>query len=141
MDQFIGGYWTHTAEGFEPGTTYMFELDGKETKPDPASHYQPDGVFGPSQVIDHDTFQWSDRGWRGLDIKDLVFYELHVGAFTSEGNFKAVAERIEELQELGINAVELMPITQFSGKRNWGYDGVFPFAVQNSYGEPDDLKA
>lgn len=141
MDQFIGGYWTHTAEGFEPGTTYMFELDGKETKPDPASHYQPDGVFGPSQVIDHDAFYWSDRGWRGLDIKDLVFYEVHVGTFTPEGTFKAAIGRIKELQEFGINAVELMPITQFSGKRGWGYDGVFPFSVQNSYGKPDDLKA
>jgi maltooligosyltrehalose trehalohydrolase len=141
MDKFVAGYWTHTAEGFEPGTAYMFELDGKETKPDPASHYQPDGVFGPSQVIDHDTFRWKDRGWRGLDIKDLVFYEVHVGTFTPEGTFKAASERIKELQEFGINAIELMPITQFSGKRNWGYDGVFPFAVQNSYGAPDALKA
>jgi len=141
MDKFVAGYWTHTAEGLEPGTTYMFELDGKETKPDPASHYQPDGVFGPSQVIDHDAFRWKDRGWRGLDLKDLVFYEMHVGAFTPQGTFKAALERIKELQELGVNAVELMPITQFSGKRNWGYDGVFPFAVQNSYGAPDDLKA
>ena len=141
MDKFVGGYWTYTIEGFEPNTTYMFELDGKDVKPDPASHYQPDGVFGASQVINHDAFQWGDRGWRGLDIKDLVFYELHVGTFTPQGTFKAAADRIKELKEFGVNAVELMPIIQFSGKRNWGYDGVFPFAVQNSYGGPDDLKA
>ena len=141
MDKAGGGYWTHTAEGFESDTTYMFELEGKDVKPDPASHFQPDGVFGGSQVIDHDTFRWKDRDWSGLDVKDLIFYELHVGAFTPEGTFKAVIPRIKDLQELGINAVELMPITQFSGKRNWGYDGVFPFAVQNSYGTPDDLKA
>ncbi len=141
MDRFVGGYWTHTLEGFEPGTNYLFELEEKTPKPDPASHYQPDGVFGPSQVIDHDAFRWSDRGWQGVDLKDLVFYELHVGTFTPEGTFKAVSERIKELHALGINAVELMPVTQFSGKRNWGYDGVFPFAVQNSYGQPDDLKA
>ncbi len=141
MDKAGGGYWTHTIEGFEAGTRYMFELDGKDAKPDPASHYQPDGVFGASQVIDHDSFRWSDRGWRGLDIKDLVFYELHIGTFTPEGTFKAAIERVAELQEFGVNAVELMPITQFPGSRNWGYDGVFPFAVQNSYGSPDDLKA
>ena len=141
MDKESGGYWTHTAEGFESDTTYMYELESADVKPDPASHYQPDGLFGASQVIDHDIFHWKDRDWHGLDIKDLIFYELHVGTFTPEGTFKAAAQRIAELQEFGINAIELMPITQFSGKRNWGYDGVFPFAVQNSYGTPDDLKA
>jgi maltooligosyltrehalose trehalohydrolase len=74
MDKFGGGYWTHTAEGFEPNTPYLYELDGKTLKPDPASHFQPDGVFGPSQVIDHDAFRWTDKAWRGLNIKDLVFY-------------------------------------------------------------------
>jgi maltooligosyltrehalose trehalohydrolase len=141
MDKSAGGYWTHTTEGFEPNTTYLYELDDKTLKPDPASHYQPDGVFGASQVIDHDAFRWTDRNWQGLDIKDLVFYELHVGTFTPQGTFKGVQSRIRELTEFGINAVELMPVTQFSGRRNWGYDSVFPFAVQNSYGEPDDLKA
>ena len=113
----------------------------QDVKPDPASHYQPDGVFGASQVIDHDIFHWKDRDWHGLDIKDLIFYELHVGTFTPEGTFKAAAQRIAELQEFGINAVELNAHHSIFGKRNWGYDGVFPFAVQNSYGTPDDLKA
>ncbi|MCW4000379.1 MAG: malto-oligosyltrehalose trehalohydrolase [Candidatus Bathyarchaeota archaeon] len=141
MDPAGGGYWAHVAEGFEPGTLYMYELDGEAGLPDSASHYQPDGVFGASQVIDHDAYRWSDRGWRGLDLKDLVFYELHVGTFTGVGTFKAAAEHVAELCDFGVNAIELLPIAQFSGKRNWGYDGVFPFAVQNSYGRPDDLKA
>lgn len=141
MDKAGAGYWTHTIEGFEPGTVYMYELDGKAVRPDPASHFQPDGVFGPSQVIDHDSFRWGDRDWHGLDLKDLVFYELHVGTFTREGTLKAVSGRLKELQELGVTAVELMPLTQFSGSRNWGYDGVFPFALYNGYGRPDDLKA
>ncbi len=141
MQQAGGGYWTHTIDGLEADTTYMYQLDGKEAKPDPASHYQPNSVFGPSAVVDHDIFKWKDRDWRGLRISDLVFYELHVGAFTPEGTFQAALQRIKELKEFGINAVELMPITQFSGSRNWGYDGVFPFSVQNTYGSPDDLKA
>ena len=136
-----GGYWTHTVEGLEPNTQYMYRLDGKEDKPDPASHYQPNGVFGPSAVIDHESYDWKDHNWGGLDIKDIVFYELHVGAFTPEGTFNAAQKRVAELSDLGVNALELMPITQFSGTRNWGYDGVFPFAVQNSYGHPDNLKA
>jgi maltooligosyltrehalose trehalohydrolase len=140
MDRVGGGYWTYTGEGFESDTIYMFGLDGKEVKPDPASHYQPDGVFGSSMIVDHDSFRWQDRDWRGLEIKDLVFYELHVGTFTDEGSFLGVIERVKELADFGVNAIELMPIAQFSGKRNWGYDGVFPFAVQNSYGRPDDLK-
>ena len=79
--------------------------------------------------------------WHGLDLKDLIFYELHVGTFTPEGTFKATLNRVKELSDFGINALELMPVSQFSGKRNWGYDGVFPFAVQNTYGTPNDLKA
>ncbi len=141
MDKAGGGYWTYTVEGLEPGTTYKYALDGKEPKPDPASHYQPDGVFGPSEVIDHDEYRWADRDWRGLELKDLLFYEVHVGTFTDEGTLKAITPRIKELLAFGINAVELMPVTQFSGSRNWGYDGVFPFALQNTYGRPDDLKA
>jgi len=141
MDKSAGGYWTTTIEGLEADTRYLYELDNKTQTPDPASHYQPEGVFGASQVIDHDVFRWSDQQWCGLDLKDLIFYELHVGTFTQEGTLQAVQNRIKTLRELGINAVELMPIMQFSGKRNWGYDSVFPFAVHNSYGEPNGLKA
>ncbi len=133
-------YWTLTYDGIKPNSSYLYKLDGKVVKPDPASHFQPTGVFGPSSVIDHEAFKWSDGGWTGLDLKDLIFYELHVGTFTPEGTFKSLISRIKELSEFGINAIELMPVSQFSGSRNWGYDGVFPFAVQNSYGNPDDLK-
>ncbi|MDR1993479.1 MAG: malto-oligosyltrehalose trehalohydrolase [Nitrososphaerota archaeon] len=141
MDKSAGGYWTHTAEGIEANTRYLYELYNKTKTPDPASHYQPEGVFGASQVINHDAFHWNDHKWRGLDLKDLVIYELHVGTFTPKGTLKAMQSRLKELYELGINTVELMPIAQFSGTRNWGYDGVFPYAVHNSYGKPDDLKA
>lgn len=141
MEKAKDGYWTHTVDGLEANTTYMYPLDDKAAKPDPASHFQPNGVFGPSAVIDHEAFTWQDNNWRGLDIKDLVFYEVHVGTFTPEGTFTAMQDRIKELSDLGINAIELMPVTQFSGKRNWGYDGVFPYAVQNTYGTPNDLKA
>ena len=141
MEKAGGGYWTFTLEGLEPNTAYMYGLDGALVRPDPASHFQPEGVFGPSAVVDQEEYRWKDSTWQGLDIKDLVFYELHVGAFTPEGTFKAASARVKELRDFGVNAIELMPITAFSGKRNWGYDGVFPFAVQNTYGSPDDLKA
>ncbi len=141
MEKAGSGYWTLTMEGFEPNTEYMYRLDGKVDKPDPASHFQPNGIFSPSTVVDHEEFAWKDIDWTGAEIKDLIFYELHVGTFTPEGNFKSALERIKELSEFGINAIELMPITQFSGKRNWGYDGVFPYAVQNTYGNPNELKA
>ncbi len=140
MMQAENGYWALTCDGMKPNSPYLYKLDGKVVKPDPASHFQPTGVFGPSAVIDHEAFKWSDDGWSGLDLEDLVFYELHVGTFTPEGTFKSLMSRIKELSEFGVNAVELMPVSQFSGSRNWGYDGVFPFAVQNSYGNPDDLK-
>ncbi len=141
LDPVGNGYWTHTAEGLEPNTKYLYRLDGVTLKPDPASHFQPDGVFGPSAIIDHDAFKWTDNDWRGTDLADLVFYELHVGTFTPQGTLKAVTPRIAELVDFGINAIELLPLSQFSGKHNWGYDGVFPFAVQNTYGDPNDLKA
>ncbi len=140
MTSIDDGYWTTHVEGVKLDAEYMFFLDTKPPKPDPASQYQPKGVFGPSKVVNHESFVWKDTTWHGLEFKDLVFYEVHVGTFTSEGTFKAMQNRIAELSDFGITALELMPITQFSGSRGWGYDGVFPFAVQNSYGTPDDLK-
>ncbi len=134
------GYFSLSVEGIKPNTEYKYLLNDQVSKPDPASHFQPNGVFGSSAVIDHGSFKWKDQNWRGLDLKKLIFYETHVGAFTPEGTFNAMLNRIEELADFGINALELMPVTQFSGKRNWGYDGVFPFAVQNTYGTPDELK-
>ncbi|MFA5073165.1 MAG: malto-oligosyltrehalose trehalohydrolase [Nitrospirota bacterium] len=134
------GYWHVEANGIVPGTKYLYRLDNERDRPDPASRFQPDGVHGPSQVIDLDAFKWEDSLWNGLSLKDFIIYELHVGTFTTEGTFDAVAARLDYLGELGVTAVELMPVAQFPGVRNWGYDGVYPYAVQNSYGGPDGLK-
>ncbi len=117
----------------------MYVLDGQKRRPDPASKYQPQGIHGPSQVCSH-AFDWMDSAWCGISIETAVFYELHVGTFTSEGTFDAIISRLASLKTLGITLIELMPVAQFPGERNWGYDGVFPYAVQNSYGEPDALK-
>jgi len=135
-----GGYYQAEVEGVEPGSLYKYKLNGKKERPDPASRHQPEGVHGPSQVIDTGSFAWDDRSWRGLPLEQLVFYELHVGTFTPEGTFDAVIPHLDGLKELGVTAVELMPVAQFPGQRNWGYDGVFPFAVQNSYGGPEGLR-
>jgi maltooligosyltrehalose trehalohydrolase len=134
------GYWGLTVSGLKPGQKYMYKLSNQEQRPDPASRFQPDGVFGSSAIIDHEAFTWTDNDWDGMDLKDLIFYEIHVGSFTQKGTFKSIIERIKDLADFGVNAVELMPVSQFSGDRNWGYDGVFPFAVQNTYGTPDELK-
>lgn len=114
--------------------------DGATTCPDPASPWQPDGVHGPSAVVDHQRYTWTDSHWHGLPFSSLIFYELHVGAFTPEGTFEAIIPRLPELAALGINALELMPVSQFPGRRNWGYDNVFLYAVQDSYGGPEGLK-
>ncbi|MEJ2007026.1 MAG: malto-oligosyltrehalose trehalohydrolase [Acidobacteriota bacterium] len=134
------GYHRVLADGVPPGTLYYYVLDGKTEKPDPASHYQPEGVHGPSEVVDL-SFDWRDAGWRGLDLDDYLIYEIHVGTYTDQGTFEAVIPHLDELKELGISAIELMPIAQFPGDRNWGYDGAYPFAVQKSYGGPAGLKA
>lgn len=134
------GYWQVTAEGIEPGSCYVYQLDGTDDRPDPASHFQPEGVHGPSEVIDQQAFSWTDEFWSGVALEDLIIYEVHVGTFTPEGTFEAIIPRLPRLKELGITAIELMPVSQFPGDRNWGYDGVFPYAVQNSYGGPTGLK-
>jgi maltooligosyltrehalose trehalohydrolase len=134
------GYWITVVNGILPGALYLYSLDGNRDRPDPASHFQPEGVHGPSQVIDHSLFQWEDKGWKGIPLPEMVMYELHVGTFTREGTFDAAVKRIDELKDLGINTVEIMPVSQFPGERNWGYDGVYLFAVQNSYGGPEGLK-
>jgi maltooligosyltrehalose trehalohydrolase len=119
---------------------YMFELDGGIKRPDPASFYQPGGVHKPSAVVDHGSFTWSDSAWEVPDPRSMIIYEIHVGTFTPEGTFEAVTCRLQELRDTGITAIEIMPVAQFPGQRNWGYDGTYPFAVQNSYGGPDQLK-
>lgn len=134
------GYWKALLKDVRPGDRYLYCLDGKRERPDPASFFQPDGVHKASQVIDHNSFQWQDPGWKGIPLSEMIMYELHVGTFTHEGTFDAVIARLDELKGFGINALEIMPVAQFPGDRNWGYDGVYPFAVQNSYGGPDGLK-
>jgi malto-oligosyltrehalose trehalohydrolase len=123
------------------GARYRFEIDGGMRVPDPASRFQPDDVHGASEVIDPCGFDWPDAEWRGRPWDEIVLYEIHVGAFTPEGTYAGVASRLDSLVELGITAIELMPLSDFPGRRNWGYDGVCPFAPDASYGRPDDLKA
>jgi maltooligosyltrehalose trehalohydrolase len=134
------GYWYLKAENIEPGTLYYYQLEDVGDKPDPASHFQPQGVHQASAVIDHGNTIWQDSQWTGIPLEEMIIYELHVGTFTPEGIFKAIIPRLSDLAELGVNAIEIMPVAQFSGDRNWGYDGVYPYAVQNSYGRPEDLK-
>lgn len=121
-----------------PGTQYLYRLERGKEFPDPASRYQPLGVLGPSEIMDP-CFDWRDQHWFGLPIENYIIYELHVGTFTTEGTFDAIIPHLDYLADTGITAVELMPVAQFSGARNWGYDGVFLFAVQNSYGGPAGL--
>src|ERR1700691_3207553 len=121
---------------------YLYDLGGRGQKmrADPASRFQPEGVHGASEAPSGSGFDWTDVGWRGLQLSELIFYEIHVGTFTSEGTFDAIIPRLRSLRDLGVSTIELMPLSQFPGERNWGYDGVFPFSVQNSYGGPLGLK-
>ena len=133
------GYFFAEIDGIEPGALYRYRLNGDNEWPDPVSRSQPQGVHGPSEVISQQ-FPWTDSSWHGLALRDYVIYELHVGTFTEEGTFDAIIPRLRVLKELGITAIEIMPVNQFPGSRNWGYDGVYAFAVQNSYGGPAGLK-
>jgi len=133
------GYYELTVDGIGPGTEYFYRIDNQRDRPDPASRYQPHGVHKASAIIDR-KFAWTDQGWCGLPLHRYVIYELHIGTFTAEGTFDAAIDQLEGLRELGVTALEIMPVAQFPGDRNWGYDGVQPFAVQNSYGGPDGLK-
>jgi maltooligosyltrehalose trehalohydrolase len=132
-------YFRGDVEDVRANSLYLYRLAGQKERPDPASRYQPQGVHGPSQVVDPD-FPWEERVWSGIPLEEFVIYEIHVGTFTPEGSFEAIMSHLDALVDLGITAVELMPVAQFPGGRNWGYDGVYPFAVQNSYGGPTGLK-
>ncbi len=134
------GFFRATKPQVPEGQRYALQLDGGPERPDPCSLWQPDGVHGPSAVVRPGRFPWTDAGWKGVARQDLVFYELHVGTFTPEGTFEAVIPRLPALRELEITAVEIMPVGQFPGTRNWGYDGVQPYAAQNSYGGPHGLQ-
>ena len=134
------GYFEGSEESVSGAERYLYLLDGERALPDPASRFQPDGVHGPSLVVDPDSFPWEDDAWIGITLENFIIYEIHVGAFTEGGTFDAVIGRLGYLRDLGVTAIELMPVAQFSGTRNWGYDGVYPFAPQASYGGPDGLK-
>jgi maltooligosyltrehalose trehalohydrolase len=131
----------HFAETEAPeGSRYMFRMPEGHNVPDPASRFQPEGVHRPSAVVDTRQFLWSDGEFRGHSLRDLIIYELHIGTFTPEGTFDAAIARLDDLVDLGITAIEIMPVAQYPGSRNWGYDGVYPYAVQNSYGGPNGLQ-
>jgi maltooligosyltrehalose trehalohydrolase len=134
------GYFTYEGREIKENLRYAYKLGDGGEFPDPASRWQPEGVGRPSALFFPDSFNWTDQGWRGIPAEDLVIYELHVGTFTPEGTFEAIIPRLEQLSSLGATAIEIMPVAQFSGDRNWGYDGVHPFAVQNSYGGPRALQ-
>jgi maltooligosyltrehalose trehalohydrolase len=136
------GFHSGTVDGARPGTRYLYSLDGgKKKRPDPRSRYQPEGVHSPSEVVDPGAFQWTDGPWKGVAQEDLIIYELHTGTYTPEGTFESIIAHLGRLRDgLGVTAIELMPVAQFPGDRNWGYDGVYPFAPQNSYGGPTGLK-
>lgn len=134
------GYHSVTVPGVVDGDRYLFQLESGKAYPDPVSRYQPDGVHESSQVVDPGLFQWTEEGWQGISLVDYRIYEIHVGTFTMEGTFEAAIEHLDYLVELGVTAVELMPVSQCPGTRNWGYDGAYHFAPQHSYGGPDGLR-
>lgn len=133
------GYWNLTADGIRPGDLYQVRIDGGKLLPDPASLLQETDVHGHSLAFDLNDFNWRDDGWTGVQ-ENLIIYELHTGTFTGNGTFDGIAEKLTYLRDLGVNTIEIMPVAQFPGKRNWGYDGVLIYAVQNSYGGPAGLQ-
>jgi maltooligosyltrehalose trehalohydrolase len=136
------GYFTAVVKDLGPGTRYLYLLDAGQPRPDPVSRFQPEGVHGPSEVIDPGEFKWDDQDWKGIPLGEMILYEIHTGTFTSDGTFEAIIPFLDYLRnELGITTIELMPVGQFPGERNWGYDGTYLYAPQNSYGGPDGLKS
>jgi maltooligosyltrehalose trehalohydrolase len=135
------GYWTTFAlDNVQPGDRYQYRLNGQTLRPDPASLSQPNGVHAASEVVDLQAQEWTDDDWKGIALKDMIIYELHVGTFTSEGTFEGIISKLDYLKDLGVNTLEIMPVEQFAGSRNWGYDGVYPYAVQHSYGGAKGLQ-
>jgi maltooligosyltrehalose trehalohydrolase len=135
-----GGWFTADITGVKPGARYRFRIDDEIDVPDPASDFQPDDVSGPSEVIDHAAFAWQATNWRGRPWQDAVIVEAHVGTFTAQGTYRAMIERLDHLVETGVTVLELMPLADFAGSRNWGYDGVLLYAPDSAYGRPEDLK-
>ena len=152
LDVLIGGkkypltrgeddWWSGDARNAGPGTDYQFVIDDGDPLPDPRSQWQPQGVNGPSRLVNHASFRWTDRHWQARPLGSAVLYELHIGSFTPNGTFKSAIQKLDYLVDLGITHIELMPVSEFSGSWGWGYDGVDLFAPHHSYGAPDDLKA
>jgi maltooligosyltrehalose trehalohydrolase len=136
------GYFSTFLQGLKPGRRYCYVLNQDQPKPDPVSRSQPEGVHGPSEITDPRQFQWEDQDWHGIPLEETILYEIHTGTFTQEGTFKAIIPHLDYLKnELGVTTVELMPVAQFPGERNWGYDGTYLYAPQNSYGGPYGLKS
>ena len=140
MERAENGFVELRLTDVRPGDRYAYRIDGEITVPDPASRYQPEDVHGPSELIDPASFDWSDGAWRGRPWEEAVIYELHVGSFTKDGSFAGVEGRLDHLAELGVTVLELMPLAEFPGARNWGYDGALPFAPEAAYGRPEELK-
>lgn len=140
LSRHADGYFSAEIAGIRAGNQYRYRLDGGDPLPDPCSRFQPKGVHGPSEVIDPGSFAWSDAEWHGIDLRGQVIYELHVGAFSQSGTFGGVLEQLETLRDLGITVIEVMPVSAFPGRWNWGYDGVALFAPSQNYGRPDDFR-
>ena len=135
------GYFSSLDQGGRAGDLYKYRLGETGDWPDPASRFQPKGVHGPAMVVDPKTYRWNDASWKAPAYRDLVIYELHIGTFTEEGTFRAAIEKLEYLVELGVNSIEIMPVADFPGERNWGYDGVAIYAPSRAYGTPDEFRA
>lgn len=133
------GYWHNVTHEIKEGDRYKFLIDGTRELPDPASLHQPEGVHGYSSALNITTFSWADEQWSNIPLAEYIFYELHTGTYTESGDFKGIEKKLKYLKNLGVNAIEIMPVSQFPGTRNWGYDGVYPFAVQHSYGGAEGL--
>ena len=134
------GFHETTLEKIQPGALYSFVLDDGPAIPDPASGWQPQGLNGTSEILNHHFFDWSGDNFSGLPMSEMIIYEAHVATFSAEKNFKGLISRLSHLKKLGINTLQLMPVAQFSGAQGWGYDTVYPYAVHNTYGKPDELK-
>ena len=135
------GWFARDVADARAGTRYKFRIDGEIDVPDPAAAFQPEDVFGPSEVVDHGHYQWRARDWRGRPWHETVLLEAHVGAFTPDGTYRAMIGKLDHLVQTGITALELMPLADFAGRRNWGYDGVLWYAPDSAYGRPEELKA
>src|SRR5258706_6307166 len=141
LDREEGGYFSGLVEGARAGSLYRFRLGGRDSFPDPASRFQPDGPHGPSMVVDPAPYPWRDAAWRGVRPEDRVISEMHIGTFSREGSWRAAAARLRGLADVGINLVEVMPVAEFPGRFGWGYDGVDLWAPTRLYGPPDDFRS